>query len=197
MRANGARIKKYLSYIKPVILRYLINSNFKWVYYEKRVKDLFYTDGANLLVIAGNHDIGFHYDINDMKLERFNKSYNTKYISLVHSNGKRMDVNFILVNSMALENDNCKFCKETQKELKRLNKTLTCLKYSNCTRLNNRVYSRPIIFTHFPLYRSSDSICPFDIDSEKSVLKDNPRFRPKYDCLSLESTRQVSGVYKH
>jgi metallophosphoesterase superfamily enzyme len=44
----------------------------KWNYYENRVKELFYTDDnrektdgkkTELIVIVGNHDVGFHYDM--------------------------------------------------------------------------------------------------------------------------------------
>lgn len=164
------------------------------------MKELFYTnEKTNLLIVVGNHDIGFHYDVTEKKLERFNRSFNTKFISFHQTTLKRNDIHFILVNSMSLENDGCSFCKKTQKELKKLNNTLKCLKgtkTSNCTNIfkfnTNSIYSRPIIFTHYPLYRDSDSICPLDIDSEKIVLNENPRFRPKYDCLSRESSKQVS-----
>lgn len=108
---------------------------------------------------------------------------------------KGLDVNFILVNSISLENDGCKFCRRTQLELKKLNKTLTCLRDSGIDKCDFKnvtaKYSRPIIFTHYPLFRDSDSICPYDIDSELAIIKKNPKFRPKYDCLSLESTRQM------
>ena len=43
----------------------------KWNYYENRVKEVFYTDEnrektgkkTELIVIVGNHDVGFHYDM--------------------------------------------------------------------------------------------------------------------------------------
>lgn len=169
---------------------------FKWNYYEKRVKELFYTDErTKLLLIVGNHDIGFHYDINEHKIERFNKSFNTNFINFHQSTIKDLDINLVLINSISLENDGCKFCRRTQTEIKKLNKTLTCLRdngVEKCGFKNIRgKYSRPIIFTHYPLYRDSDSICPYDIDSELAVTEKNPKFRPNYDCLSMESTHQM------
>jgi hypothetical protein len=148
-------------------------------------------------LVVGNHDVGFHYDMIDRKLERFNRSFSTRYISLYESK-KRNDVYFVSVNSMAMENDGCKFCQQTQNELKKLNKTLECLKRgdSQCVsssgiNFENRVYSRPIVFTHFPLFRNSDSECPKDVDSEFSNIGRNPTFKSKFDCLSPQSTKQV------
>lgn len=170
-------------------------SDLEWKYYENRVHELFYTDSnTKLLIVVGNHDIGFHYDINSHKLERFNRSFNTKYLNLHQSTGKNLNINFVLINSMSLENDGCTFCQKTQSELKRMNKTLTCLKNeNNCTwtkHLNGK-YSSPIVFTHYPLYRDSDSICPNDIDTEMAIINKNPKFKPNFDCLSLDSTNKL------
>jgi hypothetical protein len=150
---------------------------------------------------VGNHDVGFHYDMTSHKLTRFNKSFSSlkKFIHLYKPTQirKRSDINFILVNSMALENDGCGFCKRAQNEIKQLNTTLDCLKNHKSNKecenidLNDRVYSRPIVFSHFPLYRESDSICPTDIDSEYSHINKNPVFRSKYDCLSKEATNKL------
>lgn len=156
---------------------------------------MFYTDEkTKLIVVVGNHDVGFHYDMIERKIERFNKTFKGQYLELLHSD-KRNDVNFITVNSMALENDKCKFCTNAQRQLKSLNKTLKCLKSNKneCINLDgslleNKVYSRPVLFTHFPLYRTSDEICPHDIDSDPAP---NVRFRQNYDSLSKESTQQV------
>ncbi len=95
---------------------------------------------------------------------------------------------------MTLENDNCNFCKRTQKQLKEINTTLECLRSGvgkKCSKkldlIKDRLYSRPILFTHFPLYRDSDRVCPKSIDSEV----EHENFREKYDCLSREATKQI------
>lgn len=71
----------------------------------------------------------------------------------------------------------------------------------NCLKkqLNGKKYSRPILFTHFPLYRKSDAICPQTIDSESALLDGiKPQgFKEKYDCLSRESTDQVTFERYH
>ncbi len=152
--------------------------------------ELFYTDeNTKLLVVVGNHDVGFHYDIIEHKIERFNRSFKGQYVQLIQPE-KRNDINLIVLNSMSLENDKCKFCEATQRQLKHLNKSLNCLKAKECQK--DRVYSRPILFTHFPLYRTSDAICPRDIDSDPTVdSKPISKFKEKYDTLSKESTKQV------
>ena len=162
------------------------------------MKELFYTDGddgkksnsktTQLIVIVGNHDVGFHYDMNEKKIQRFNNSFDGQQFVHLYQPKERNDLNFVIVNSMAIENDGCQFCNKAQRQLKLVNRTLNREK-----KLSNRVYSRPILFTHFPLYRQSDSLCPKDVDSE-SIVHDIDQFdifKPKYDCLSKEATQQV------
>ena len=89
----------------------------KWAYYEKRVKELFYTDDdhdkkpdsktTKLIVIVGNHDIGFHYDMKEKKIQRFNNSFNGQQFVHLYQPKERNDLNFVIVNSMAMENDGC------------------------------------------------------------------------------------------
>lgn len=179
-------------------------SDQEWNYYVKRTIDLFSVDNSStkLFILVGNHDIGFHYSLHDHLIKRFNRSFTKQYVD--YHQLETNNLNFIFINSMALENDDCKFCKETQLQLKQLNKTLNCLKNSNCDANNanqnqykvnfDKPYTKPIIFTHFPLYRQSDSICPFDIDSEP--IEQRYDFQSKYDCLSLEATHQASFKYK-
>jgi ethanolamine phosphate phosphodiesterase len=130
----------------------------------------------------------FVYIIKEKKIERFNKSFNGQQFVYLYQPKERNDLNFVIVNSMAMENDGCQFCNKAQRQLKLVNRTLNRDK-----KLSDRVYSRPILFTHFPLYRQSDSLCPKDIDSE-SVVHEKDHFdifKPKYDCLSKEATQQV------
>jgi predicted MPP superfamily phosphohydrolase len=183
-------------------------SDREWAYYENRIQELFYTNDTNtkLLVVAGNHDVGFHYDMISRKIERFNRTFKNQLVELHQPIKPNLDIQFVLINSMALENDGCKFCRETQSELIKLNKTLSCLlenddlkceKYKHKLeyKIDNltfkRKYSRPILFSHFPLYRKTDEMCPNDIDSEFMTNKEYSKFKPKYDCLSLEATSQL------
>jgi hypothetical protein len=185
----------------------------KWLYYEQRTKELFYVDeDTELIVLVGNHDVGFHYDMTNHKIARFNKSYHTQQsmIQLYEQPpsqqvllSKRRGVHFVLVNSMALENDGCRFCSKAQQDLAKLSTRLNCLKAATanqpldvqkCNKSDsvNKDYSRPIVFSHFPLYRISDAICPQDVpDSEFSHIGSNPTYRSKFDCISHESTLKL------
>lgn len=179
-------------------------SDAEWKYYQQRAQELFYVNQEQeLLVLVGNHDVGFHYDLSAHKLARFNKSFQTQQsmIQLFHPrNKKQPHVHFVLVNSMALENDGCSFCRQAQKDLVRINKTLECLLNNgdhSCSNyidsLANKIYSKPIIFSHFPLQRTTDNVCTNldEPDSELSITGKLSSMKPKYDCLSQQSTFQV------
>uniref|UniRef100_A0A1I8FCN6 Metallophos domain-containing protein n=1 Tax=Macrostomum lignano TaxID=282301 RepID=A0A1I8FCN6_9PLAT len=51
-------------------------------------------DGTRLLVVAGNHDIGFHYDVTQHKVDRFEAAFHLAAVQLVSIGG----VNFVLAN---------------------------------------------------------------------------------------------------
>jgi len=66
---------RYIYFFQNQILNDLIltqkKKNREWIYYEKRTQELFYTDDkTKLLVVVGNHDVGFHYDMIERKIER-------------------------------------------------------------------------------------------------------------------------------
>jgi ethanolamine phosphate phosphodiesterase len=171
-------------------------SDREWAYYEKRVADLFHTtESTKMLVVAGNHDVGFHYDMIQHKLNRFNRTFNSKFIQL-HSNDK-FNVHFVLANSMSLENDGCTFCNLAQNQMKEINETFKCLKTLNNDSVNcglsnrNLKYSKPVLLTHFPLYRTSDISCPSDIDSEIITKGKLGNYKSNWDCLSKDSTKTI------
>ena len=168
----------------------------EWNYYVNRTNELFTVDNkiTKLFILVGNHDVGFHYNLNDHMLQRFNRSFSKQFIDFYQL--EENNVSFVLLNSMALENDRCKFCNEAQRQLKDLNSTLNCIRDNNCKHKGktyeinkNKKYTKPIIFTHFPLYRTSDKICPNDIDSEP--IEQSYNYKPNFDCLSKDSTKQV------
>jgi hypothetical protein len=171
----------------------------EWSYYVNRSKELFSVDETTtkLFILVGNHDVGFHYSLNDHLLQRFNRSFTKQFIDFHQLDDfGNTNLNFVLINSMALQNDKCKFCKEAQLQLKQLNLTLNCIKDGDCKNMGkiyninkNKKYTKPIVFTHFPLHRSSDKMCPFDIDSEP--IDQSYNYKANHDCLSLDSTRQV------
>uniref|UniRef100_A0A2K6CI70 Metallophosphoesterase 1 n=1 Tax=Macaca nemestrina TaxID=9545 RepID=A0A2K6CI70_MACNE len=54
---------------------------------------------VQLKVVAGNHDIGFHYEMNTYKVERFEKVFSSERLF------SWKGINFVMVNSVALNGD--------------------------------------------------------------------------------------------
>uniref|UniRef100_A0AAV2JYZ7 Metallophosphoesterase 1 n=1 Tax=Knipowitschia caucasica TaxID=637954 RepID=A0AAV2JYZ7_KNICA len=122
---------------------------------------------TELVVLVGNHDIGFHYEMDWFKLQRFEKVFNASSTRIVTKKG----VNFLLVNSVALHGDGCPICQSVEKELLRLSKDLNCS------------------LQHYPLYRVSDASCTGQDAApaeERHLL-----FREKYDVLSKEASQRL------
>ncbi|KAB0798267.1 hypothetical protein PPYR_09260 [Photinus pyralis] len=155
-------------------------------YYVKRFDSLFATPfDVKIFVVAGNHDMGFHYRITPYLNKRFISGFNASAVQFVTLGGNH----FVLINSMALERDGCFLCKSAELQLAQIEKKLNCLKSEgNCQR-DNLTYSRPILMQHFPLYRETDEVCnepdeaPFPLKSKK--------YREGWDCLTTGSTYQL------
>ncbi|XP_042317621.1 metallophosphoesterase 1 isoform X2 [Sceloporus undulatus] len=122
---------------------------------------------TELIVIVGNHDIGFHYEMNAFKLERFSKVFNFTSEKLITRKG----INFVMVNSVALEGDGCMICRTAEAKLAELSHKLNCS------------------LQHYPLYRRSDSKCTGE--DSAPLDKKNDLFREKYDVLSQEASQQL------
>ncbi|XP_037927776.1 metallophosphoesterase 1 homolog [Teleopsis dalmanni] len=136
-----------------------------------------------LITVAGNHDVGFHYRLNEFFINRFEKHFNNTGVELY----TLKDVHFVLINSMAMENDGCRYCTTAQQKLNKISDQLECLKKpSTCTDVNtlqaHKKYSRPILMQHFPTYRISDAAC-----KEYEVQKFE-RYRENWEVLSKNST---------
>lgn len=141
---------------------------------------------TRLHVVAGNHDIGFHYRITPYLNQRFVKGFNSSAVQVITIRGNH----FILVNSMALQGDGCFLCKSAELQLGEIEKTLKCLKTKRiCSNNTLKIYSPPILMLHYPLYRESDKDCnepdeaPFPLKTQK--------YREGWDCLSEGSTYQL------
>jgi len=81
--------------------------------YVNRFGSLFYTrNETKTFVIAGNHDVGFHYAVHPYLLKRFQQAYNAKSVRKVTLKG----VEFVLINSMAFEGDNCFLCADAERK---------------------------------------------------------------------------------
>ncbi|KAJ8337161.1 hypothetical protein SKAU_G00383810 [Synaphobranchus kaupii] len=145
---------------------------------------------TELIVIVGNHDVGFHYEMNWYKLHRFEKVFNVTSATMVTRKG----VNFLLVNSVALHGDGCPICQAVESELLRLSQDLNCSLQAgplteDCGDARWFPFSRPIILQHYPLYRISDATCT---GQDATPPKDRHLlFKEQYDVLSQEASRKL------
>lgn len=153
--------------------------------YVTRFKSIFYvTSTTRLYAIHGNHDINFHYAMHPYLISRFNQAFNASSVRLIReqkatSQGVIRIINFVSLNSMAMERDGCNLCNEAEYDIKLIEKKLLQLK-------NNNKYSQPIILQHFPTYRSNDAQC-LDVNS-----LNNDNYRENWDTLSKESTKFIN-----
>ncbi|XP_029381332.1 metallophosphoesterase 1 isoform X3 [Echeneis naucrates] len=154
---------------------------------------------TELVVLVGNHDIGFHYEMDWFKLQRFEKVFNASSTRIVTKKG----VNFLLVNSVALHGDGCPICQSVEKELIKLSRDL------NCSLQNSQSGSRvmdscegsqlypptpPIMLQHYPLFRVSDAGCT---GQDAAPPEDRHLlFREKYDVLSKEASQRLLQWFK-
>ena len=92
-------------------------NEFQFFEYTSRFSHLFETPNTTkLYVVPGNHDVGFHYALSRYTLDRFENIFNVSSVELLNLK----DNLFILINSMAMENDGCFFCSEAEKKIKNL-----------------------------------------------------------------------------
>ena len=129
-------------------------------------------DDHRMVVVVGNHDIGFHdrVFVYPFLRERFEKRFNVSLVEDITFKG----VTFVSVNSMAMDMDRCSLCEAAQEEIQKLGQRLKKQKI------------RPILLTHFPLFRVDDRHCN-DSDSAPNEEK-TKLFREGTDCLIREST---------
>ena len=85
-------------------------------YYVARFWSLFKVDSSKtrVHVMAGNHDIGFHYAVNPHLDSRFREAFKTKAVQL---SVLEKTIPIVRINSMAFEGDSCFLCKEAKKNL--------------------------------------------------------------------------------
>ncbi|XP_067830872.1 metallophosphoesterase 1 [Heptranchias perlo] len=147
---------------------------------------------TELFVVVGNHDIGFHYEMDWYKLQRFELMFNFTSAKVVTRKG----INFVLVNSIALQGDGCSICKKVENDLLQLSLALNCSRqldpnHSNEDCKEKEIFpaSAPILLQHYPLYRVSDAECQGEdaaTPEEKNLL-----FQEKYDTLSVEASKKL------
>ncbi|XP_061852067.1 metallophosphoesterase 1 isoform X3 [Colius striatus] len=133
-----------------------------WANDVRRFRKMFkYPVSTELVVVAGNHDIGFHYEMTAYKVNRFEKVFNFTSGKLLTRKG----INFVLVNSVALEGDGCAICQSSEAKLVALSHKLNCSQQKpnhpnqRCDDVEKLPASEPILLQHYPLYRKSDAEC--------------------------------------
>jgi hypothetical protein len=156
----------------------LIASNNEFEEYVQRFYSVFpISEKTKSVILVGNHDIGFHDRVlyfEPFLRQRFEKAFNTSLIQVDLIPHSGHNFTFISINSMALNGDNCSLCSAAEAEIKQIGQSLQTSPH------------RPILMSHFPLFRSSDELCneTDSADSEDKLIE----FREGYDCISEYST---------
>ncbi|GAA6092956.1 metallophosphoesterase 1 [Tachysurus ichikawai] len=157
----------------------------------KRFKQIFnHSSDTELVVLIGNHDIGFHHEMTSYKLERFEKVFNVTSAKILTKRG----VNFLLVNSVALHGDHCPICQGVEEKLYSLAQQLNCSTQSDvmkhlCRDVQSYPSTAPIILQHYPLYRTSDAQCTGE---DAAPLNERyQHFQERYDVLSQDASRKL------
>ncbi|XP_057554479.1 metallophosphoesterase 1 isoform X2 [Hippopotamus amphibius kiboko] len=142
---------------------------------------------VQLRAVAGNHDIGFHYQMNTYKIKRFEKVFNPERLF------SWKGINFVMINSVALEGDGCDICSGAEAELVEISRRLNCSREEHrphgCGDRRRLPPSAPILLQHFPLYRRNDANCSGE-DSAPPEEKYTP-FKERYDALSREASQKL------
>lgn len=161
-------------------------------YYIKRFHSLFYVPkDTHLYVVAGNHDMGFHYAITPYRNQRFINGLKSPSVRRVSVR----DNHFVLINSMAMEGDGCFLCRPTEIAVNKIAKDLKCARKMSIDCRNASTisrYSRPILLQHYPMYRESDKICN-ELDQAPDEIK-AIKFRERWECLSKEASEQLLDI---
>ncbi|KAM9308335.1 metallophosphoesterase 1 [Gastrophryne carolinensis] len=164
-----------------------------WANDVARFQSIFrHSPHTELFIVVGNHDIGFHYEMTLHKLNRFGKLSNLASEKVITRKG----INFVLVNSVALEGDDCEICSAEEGQIFYISHRLNCSRNKNhpdfvkkCGRVHLLPPSAPILLQHYPLYRKSDSKCTGE--DSASLEEKNVLFVEKYDVLSQEASRKL------
>ncbi|XP_069885729.1 metallophosphoesterase 1 isoform X2 [Dipodomys merriami] len=164
------------------------SSSQAWADDVQRFQKMFrHPNHVQLKVVVGNHDIGFHYQMNRYLVKRFEKVFNSERLF------SWKGVNFVMVNSVALEGDGCDICSQAEAELIEISRKLNCSQKvqgsGQCGGGQQLPLSAPVLLQHYPLYRTSDANCSGE-DAAPPEEKNIP-FVEKYDVLSREASQKL------
>ncbi|XP_005356275.1 metallophosphoesterase 1 isoform X2 [Microtus ochrogaster] len=159
-----------------------------WVDDVQRFQKMFrHGSHVQLKVVIGNHDIGFHYQMSKYRIKRFEEVFSSERLF------SWKGVNFVMVNSVAMEGDGCSICSEAEAELREISRKLNCSREvqgsSQCEGEQRLPFSAPVLLQHYPLYRASDANCSGE-DAAPPEERNVP-FKEKYDVLSQEASQKL------
>ena len=199
-----------MTYFRPELVVFLgdVFDEGKWAGDEEfrdyiaRFRSLFRVDPkeTEVRVVIGNHDVGFHYAVTPFLENRFERAFDVSSVDRFSVRG----IQFVSVNSMAMEGDGCFLCRDAEERLEKVARELECaakredceVEYDFNSAAGGRSggneaaeFGRPILLQHFPLHRQSDAQCTGE-DAAHPAERDSP-FRPKFDCLSEEATEKL------
>ncbi|KAF5901171.1 metallophosphoesterase 1 [Clarias magur] len=157
----------------------------------RRFKLIFHhPSDTELVVLIGNHDIGFHHEMTSYKLERFENVFNVTSAQILTKRG----VNFLLVNSVALHGDHCLICQRVEDKLYSIAQQLNCSTQSDaprqhCKDMQTYPSTAPIILQHYPLFRINDAECTGE---DAAPLNERFQlFKERYDVLSQDASKKL------
>lgn len=94
--------------------------------YMYRFYTLFHTKpDVKVVAVAGNHDIGFHYDTRPGTYLRFEDQFSgstgaSMFTMTPRGQNNDPPVHFVVLNSVAMEGDHCQLCEKAETQLKNI-----------------------------------------------------------------------------
>ncbi|KAJ7360528.1 Metallophosphoesterase 1 [Desmophyllum pertusum] len=176
-------------------------SDEEWDFYIQRFRRMFrHSEHTELHVVVGNHDIGFHPDASRDKhlFRRFSSVFDSPSVELLSIRGNL----FVLVNSIALQGDECSMCSEAMTQLMSVADKLNCHR----ERTKKEIYEdlakkqktscdlpkdspAPILIQHFPLYRRTEVNCA-GADAPPAEEKNSVN-REKWEVVSKKMSNKL------
>lgn len=126
------------------------------------------------------------------KLERFTSAFKESDNSLITIK----NTHFVILNSITLYGDGCRYCTKTEADIRHMSKRLQCAKEksnsSTCNGLQDKLpfYTRPILIQHYPTFREDDKVC---LEHDYLELED---FEPNREVLSENATKIIGNSLK-
>ncbi|KAL9974909.1 hypothetical protein ACROYT_G012011 [Oculina patagonica] len=181
-------------------------SDEEWDHYIQRFHKMFrHSEHTEFHVVVGNHDIGFHPEASDDKhlFRRFSSVFDSPSVKLLSIRGNL----FVLVNSIALQGDECSMCSEAMTQLTSVAEKLNCHREKTKKEIYEHLARKqkpfcelpkdspaPILIQHFPLYRRTEAICT-GVDAPPPEEK-RSRNREKWEVVSKEMSKKLLSLIR-